>query len=309
VRRRLSSAHPFGVALRGVAMGAADLVPGVSGGTMALILGIYPRLIAALGSLSRARPWRLLLQRRPLRAARAIDAGFLLALAAGIGVALLSLPGLLHGLLERYPASVYAVFFGLIAASAWVVVRHIRGGRRVALGWALVGAVGAFVLVGATPRATPDGPWILAGAGALAVSALLLPGVSGAFVLVLLGKYDTVLAALSRLDLAVIAPFAAGMAVGLVSFSRLLAAALRTYPTSVLGFLAGVLIGALRKVWPWQTADGPMRVATLPPSATDLMVGVLLALAAAALVVLLERAGASQMRLGGAEARSSDPSS
>ena len=299
MRRRLSPAHPLGVALRGVAMGAADLVPGVSGGTMALILGIYPRLIGALGSLSRARPWRLLLQGRPLRAARAIDAGFLLALAAGIGVALLSLPGLLHGLLDRYPAGVYAVFFGLIAASAWVVVGHIRGRRRVALGWALVGALGAFLLVGATPRTTPDGPWILAAAGALAVSALLLPGVSGAFVLVLLGKYDTVLAALSRLDPAVIAPFAAGMVVGLVTFSRVLAAALRSYPTSVLGFLAGVLVGALRKVWPWQAADGPTRVATLPPSGADLAVGLALALAAAALVVLLERAGASQPRLGG----------
>jgi putative membrane protein len=298
VRRRLSSAHALGVALRGVAMGAADLVPGVSGGTMALILGIYPRLIAALGSLSRARPWRLLLQGRPLRAARAIDAGFLLALAAGIGVALASLPGLLHGLLERYPVGVYAVFFGLIAASAWVVVGHIRGPRRVAVAWALVGALGAFLLVGVTPRTTPDGPWVLAGAGALAVSALLLPGVSGAFVLVLLGKYDTVLAALSRLDPAVIAPFAAGMAVGLVTFSRLLAAALRTYPTAVLGLLAGVLVGALRKVWPWQVADGPTRVATLPPGAADLAVALALALAAAALVVLLERAGASRTRLG-----------
>lgn len=298
MRRRLSPAHSLGVALRGVAMGAADLVPGVSGGTMALILGIYPRLIAALGSLSRARPWRLLLRRRPLRAARAIDAGFLLALAAGIGVALLSLPGLLHGLLDRYPASVYAVFFGLIAASAWVVVRHIRGRKRVALAWALVGGLGAFLLVGVTPRVTPDGPWILAGAGALAVSALLLPGVSGAFVLVLLGKYDTVLAALSRLDLAVIAPFAAGMAVGLLSFSRLLAAALRVYPTSVLGFLAGVLVGALRKVWPWQVEDGPTRVAILPPGGAELAVGVLLALVAAALVVALERAGASHARLG-----------
>lgn len=289
-------------------MGMADLVPGVSGGTMALILGIYPRLIAALGSLSRVRPWRLLLQGRPLPAARAVDAGFLLAVAVGIGAALLSLPGLLHGLLDRYPASVYAVFFGLIAASAWVVVGHIRGRRRVALGWALVGAVGAFVLVGATPRATPDGPWILAGSGALAVSALLLPGVSGAFVLVLLGKYDTVLAALSRLDPAVLAPFAAGMAVGLLSFSRLLAAALRAFPTSVLGFLAGVLVGALRTVWPWQAHDGPTRVATMPPSAAEFAVGVLLALAAVGVVVLLERAGASRMRLGEVESERSESS-
>jgi putative membrane protein len=279
-------------------MGAADLVPGVSGGTMALILGIYPRLIAALGSLSRAHPWRLLLQGRPGSAARAIDAGFLLAVAAGIGVALATLPRLLHDLLAAYPSGVYAVFFGLIAASSWVVVGHIRGRRRVALAWAAIGAVGAFLLVGATPRATPEGPWILAGAGALAVSALLLPGVSGAFVLVLLGKYDAVLAALSRLDLAVLAPFAAGMALGLVSFARLLAAALRAFPTSVLGLLAGFLVGSLRKVWPWQRAEGATSVAIPPPGTADLAVGLALALAAAGLVLALERAGASRARLG-----------
>jgi putative membrane protein len=298
VRRRLSSGHPLGVALRGVAMGAADLVPGVSGGTMALILGIYPRLIAALGSLSRAHPWRLLVQRRPLRAARSIDAGFLVAVAAGIGAALLALPRLLHGLLESYPVGVYAVFFGLIAASSWVVVGHIRGPRRVALAWAALGTISAFLLVGATPRATPEGAWFLAASGALAVSALLLPGVSGAFVLVLLGKYDAVLAALSRFDLAVLAPFAAGMAVGLISFARLLAAALRAYPTQVLGLLAGFLVGSLRKVWPWQRAEGATSVAVPPPGPADLLVGLALALAAAAVVVLLERAGATRVRLG-----------
>jgi putative membrane protein len=270
-------------------MGAADLVPGVSGGTMALILGIYPRLIVALGSLTRADAWRALLGGRPREAWRAVDGTFLASLAVGIAVAVAGLSRLLHAVLEAWPVGVYAVFFGLIAASAWIVVRRIRGRRRVALAFAVAGAVAAFTLVGATPAATPDTRVVLAASGALAVSALLLPGVSGAFVLVLLGKYETVLAALSRLDVAVLAPLATGMAVGLLAFSRLLAAALSRWPTPVLGTLAGFLLGSLRKVWPWQRIDGQLSVATLPPGPGEAAVVAVLTLVAAAAVVALDR--------------------
>ena len=270
-------------------MGAADLVPGVSGGTMALILGIYPRLIVALGSLTRAAPWRALLGGRPREAWRAVDGAFLASLAVGIAVAVAGLARALHAVLAAWPVGVYAVFFGLIAASAWIVVRRIRGRRRVALAFAVAGAVAAFVLVGATPAVTPDTGVVLAASGALAVSALLLPGVSGAFVLVLLGKYETVLAALSRLDVSVLAPLAAGMAVGLLAFSRLLAAAMQRWPTPVLGTLAGFLLGSLRKVWPWQRLGGELSVAILPPGPSDAAVAAVLALAAAVVVVLLDR--------------------
>ena len=157
-----------------------------------------------------------------------------------------------------------------------------------ALAFAGVGAAAAFVLVGATPAATPDTALVLAGSGALAVSALLLPGVSGAFVLVLLGKYATVLSALSRFDVGVLAPLAAGMAVGLLAFSRLLAAALERWPTAVLGMLAGFLLGSLRKVWPWQRLDGEASVAILPPGPGDSAVAAVLVLAAAGAVLLLD---------------------
>lgn len=270
-------------------MGAADLVPGVSGGTMALILGIYPRLIVALGSLTRAAPWRALLGGRPREAWREVDGSFLASLAVGIAVAVGGLSRLLHAVLAAWPVGVYAVFCGLIAASAWIVVRRIRGRRRVALAFAGAGAAAAFVLVGATPTGTPDTAVVLAASGALAVSALLLPGVSGAFVLVLLGKYETVLSALSRLDGSVLAPLATGMAVGLLAFARLLAAALERWPTPVLGTLAGFLLGSLRKVWPWQRLDGGLSVATLPAGPGDAAVVALLALAAAAVVLLLDR--------------------
>ncbi len=282
-----------------MAMGAADLVPGVSGGTMALITGIYPRLIAALGSLTHRDAWRALLTGRAVEAWRYVDGAFLATLAVGIGVAILGLSRVLHALLEAFPVGVYAVFFGLIAASSWVVVRHIRGRKRVALGWAAIGAVSAFLLVGVAPSVTPDTAPVLVASGALAVSALLLPGVSGAFVLVLLGKYDTVLAALTRFDMAVLAPLATGMAVGLLAFSRLLAALLARWPTAVLGLLAGFLVGSLRKVWPWQRSDGLTTVAVAPPGGGELAVGVALSLVAVAAVVLLERAAVDPTALGG----------
>lgn len=287
-------------------MGAADLVPGVSGGTMALILGIYPRLIVALGSLTRAAPWRALLGGRPREAWREVDGVFLASLAVGIAAAVAGLSRLLHAVLMAWPVGVYAVFFGLIAAAAWIVVRRIHGRRRVALAWAGAGAAAAFVLVGATPASTPDTAPVLAVAGALAVSALLLPGVSGAFVLVLLGKYETVLSALSRFDPSVLLPLGAGMAVGLLAFSRLLAAAMERWPTAVLGTLAGFLLGSLRKVWPWQRLDGELSVAILPPGPGDAAVAAVLALVAAALVLLLDRLASDDRAPGRASAAGRD---
>lgn len=271
-------------------MGAADLVPGVSGGTMALVLGIYRRLIAALGALTVGDTWRALLRGRLRQAWRSVDGDFLAALATGIAAAILALPRVLHGLLEAYPVSVYAVFFGLIAASVGVVVRRIRSRRRVATGFAVLGAAFAFTLVGVVPAATPDTPAMLMLAGTLAVSALLLPGVSGAFVLVLLGKYERVLAAVSSFDVSVLLPLGLGMIVGLLGFSRLLASMLARWPSAVLGVLAGFLAGSLRKVWPWQRLEGARTVAELPPGPWETLAAAALVAAAIGVVVAIERA-------------------
>jgi putative membrane protein len=277
------------VALRGVLIGTADLVPGVSGGTMALLTGIYRRLIDALSALTGARLWSAIRARRWVEAWGAVDGRFLAALAVGIALALISLPRLLTTLLETRPVSVYAVFFGLIAASARVVARRIDGPRRVAWTTGAIGAVGAFVLVGLVPTTTPDAPWMFALAGAVAVSALLLPGVSGAFVLVLLGKYETVLSALAALDLVRLAPFAAGMAVGLLGFSRVLAAALHRWPTAILGLLAGFLVGSLRRVWPWRGGDAYTGGPALPAGSGEAVAIAALAVVAAVAVLAIER--------------------
>lgn len=274
----------------GVAMGASDLVPGVSGGTMALVLGVYDRLIASLGAFTRATVWRAVRAGRWGDAWRAVDGGFLATLALGIAVAIVTLAPLLGALLASYRAAVYAFFFGLIAASAVSVLMRIRGDRVRPLLGAAVAAPATFVLVGLPTAVTPDAPWVLAASGLLAVSALLLPGVSGAFVLVLLGKYELVLDALSRADLAVLAPLAAGMAVGLLAFSRVLALLLRRHHDVTMGVLIGVLLGALRKVWPWQVDTDGRTVAATPPGVAELLGALLLAGAAGALVWGLQRA-------------------
>ena len=287
--------------LRGLAMGAADIVPGVSGGTMALILGIYERLINSLRSLARPPFLRSLLRGRLGHAFDQVDGVFLLALAAGIFTSVLALAQLLTSLLEARPVLVYAFFFGLVLASVFLVARRIR--RITPASWALfaLGTVAAFVLVGMSPADTPDTAWFLFLSGAVAISALLLPGISGAFVLVLLGKYSFVLAAVSRGDLVALGAVGAGAVFGLLSFTQLLGWLFRRYHDATLALLCGVMFGSLRKIWPWQTEASGQQVNFLPASDSwaavfaggdGLAWVLLLAVLGAALVTLLDTSAA-----------------
>ncbi len=277
--------------MRGLAIGTSDLIPGVSGGTMALILGVYQELILTLGTLSRPEFVGALLRGAWRRAFRLANGRFLVLLGAGILVAIGTLAPLLHFLLEHYPQHVAGFFFGLVAASTMLVGRRVRRWSAWTVVVFLMGAVGAFLLVGATPASTPTTPVTLTLSGMVAICALVLPGISGAFILVLLGKYDTMLAAVSRFDLAIILPFAIGAGVGLLSFARVLAYLLRRHHDVTLAVLTGFLLGSLRKVWPFVASDaGPV----LPWSTG--MPGTAIASAAlglfgAALVAVLERAG------------------
>lgn len=275
--------------LRGIAMGTADLIPGVSGGTMALILGIYQELIASLGSLTSRAFLGALLRLRLRRAFRLANGAFLSAVVIGIGTAVLALSRLIHVLLTSYPGHVHAFFFGLILASAGLVGRKVGRWVPTALIGAVVGAAGAFELVGLTPAATPDAAAFLVLSGALAICALMLPGISGAFILVLLGKYDTALAAVSQLDLAVLIPLGLGAVLGLLSFARVLAWLLRRAHDTTLAVLAGFMVGSLRKVWPFEGAAGHV---AWPWQASGAPLLLVLVVIGAVVVFGLERAGA-----------------
>lgn len=276
-------------------MGAADVVPGVSGGTMALVLGIYDRLLTALGNLTRAPLWRAIRGRAWLRAWRSFDGTFLLGLVAGIGFSVVTLAGVIEGALESARPHVYALFLGMIAASIAVVASEVRRWRRSAVVAAPAAAIGAAAIVGLTPVTTPDATWFLVLAGAIGICALVLPGISGAFLLVLMGKYDTVLGAIARGDLLTLLPFALGAAVGLLGFARVLSGWLRRFPDATHAALAGFLLGSLRRVWPWQPDDAVRLVLLPPPDA--------LAAAAAAALAVLGAAAVWGLHLWGRRAR------
>jgi putative membrane protein len=246
--------------VRGFFMGAADVVPGVSGGTIALVLGIYERLIAsvragssALGHLLR---WNL-----PGVSAwlKRIEWGFIIPLLGGILLAILALAGILESLLEDYPVQLAGLFLGLIAGSVVIVWGQV--GRWDATRFGILIGVATLVFLGLGLQAETvetatnqvDDPILLAYffAGAIAICAMILPGVSGSFLLVVLGMYAPVLAAVNDRDIATLLIFVLGTIVGLALFSQLLYWALRRHHDAVIAALIGLMIGSVRILWPW----------------------------------------------------------
>jgi putative membrane protein len=239
--------------LRGLCMGAADIVPGVSGGTMALILGIYERLLDAIRSFD--RHWLGSLLR--LRFAEALgrnDLLFLLPLLAGIAGAILIFTRVvpLPALIVSQPELVYGLFFGLIVASILVLMREVTRYGIAEVLTTLVGVALGLIIVTMVPVETPTAPWFIFLCGFVAISAMLLPGISGSFILLLLGKYAYIINALGTLDLPVMLAFAAGAFSGLIVFSRTIVWLLHHYHQCTLLVIKGILIGSLWMIWPFQ---------------------------------------------------------
>lgn len=241
----------WAVAARGMAMGAADVVPGVSGGTIAFITGIYQEL---LDSLSRIGPHCVTILRRQGIAAvwQYVNGGFLLALFTGILLSIFSLSRVISHLLQTYPIVVWSFFFGLILASAVPILRRVPRWSPGVVAWLVVGALVAIAISELRPGQIAATPLTLFLSGALAICAMILPGISGSFILLLIGIYPRVLAAVHELQLANLACFATGAAVGLMLFSRLLSWLMHSYIARTLAFLAGILLGSLKIVWPWK---------------------------------------------------------
>ncbi len=236
--------------LKGMAMGAADVVPGVSGGTIAFITGIYDELLEALSRIPEAL-W-LILQGQIKRAWQLANVNFLLILFSGVLLSVLSLARLITWLLETQPIALWSFFFGLIIVSCYLVARDIQRwhlNRWLAFA---VGAVFAWWISVASPVSWGLDPLSLFAAGAIAICAMILPGISGSFILLLMGLYPTLLLAVKQLDLSFLSVFAAGCLFGLLAFSRLLRAALQRYRDLTLALLTGIMFGSLNKVWPWK---------------------------------------------------------
>jgi len=236
-----------GIALKGVLMGAADVVPGVSGGTIAFVTGIYDRLLAAISTFDLA--WfRSFFTGRFREAFGRVPWGFLLPLVAGIAFSIFSLARGVSWLLEHQPRELWSFFFGLVLASTWVVASEIRPRNLGFWAWLLAGTVGAYLLVGLIPVSTPTAFWFTFLSGAVAATAMILPGISGSFILVLLSQYHRMLEAVKGLDLFVLIFFASGAFMGLVSFSRVLKWLLARFHLQTLAVLCGFMLGSLRRV-------------------------------------------------------------
>ena len=246
------------VAGKGFCMGTADIVPGVSGGTMALVLGIYPRLLAAISAVDLTL-FRLAGSGRLSAAARHLDALFLLSLGAGVAGALVFFLQVIElpRLIVTHPQPVYSVFFGLILMSLCILLRQTGGWRLPDAAWMLAGGLIGLALVLAVPLDAPQSSRFLFASGAAAACAMILPGISGAFVLLILNQYPRVLEAVAHFDLSVLAPFAAGAVCGLVLGSRALVWCLHRARRSTMLLMSGIVLGSLYAIWPFREPATP----------------------------------------------------
>ena len=240
--------------LKGMAMGAADVVPGVSGGTIAFIAGIYDELINSIKSIN-MHSLKLLFTGNLAGFWKAVNGNFLFALLLGIAISVFSLPKLITYLLANEPVLVWSFFFGLVLASTWFVSKDIKGWNWKTVAGFVVGAAVAYYITVATPAETSTNLMFIFLCGAIAICAMILPGISGSFILVLLGKYFYVMEAVKTLDLVVLGVFAFGAALGITSFSRVLSYALRNFRNITLSVLSGFMLGSLNKVWPWKEVE------------------------------------------------------
>ena len=279
------------LALKGMAMGAADVVPGVSGGTIAFIVGIYDELIKSIKSIN-AHSLKLLFTGKILSFWKAINGSFLFSILLGIGISVFSLAKLITWLLVTHPIMVWAFFFGLVLASTWFVSKDIKEWNVKTVASFIVGAAVAYYITVATPTETPTNLFFIFLCGAIAICAMILPGISGSFILVLLGKYFYIMDAVKGLKLEVLLVFAAGALIGITSFSRVLSFALARFRNSTLALLTGFMLGSLNKVWPWKEkmmmADGFEMERNILPNAY-LAEAIVLAIIGFFLVYFLEK--------------------
>jgi len=241
----------FVITLKGMAMGAADVVPGVSGGTIAFIAGIYEELLDTIKSIN-LKSAQILFKEGFVAFWKAINGWFLLALLSGIGISILSLAQVIKHLLETQPIIIWSFFLGLIIASTIFVGKSVKTwniGSIIAL---IIGTVVAYTITIISPTQTNEAYWFVFLSGAIAICAMILPGISGSFILVLLGMYKYVIDAVSTLNIAVILVFGSGALIGILAFSNFLSWLLKKYHNQTIAALAGFMVGSLNKVWPWK---------------------------------------------------------
>ena len=264
------------VTVKGICMGAADVIPGVSGGTIAFMTGIYDTLVGSISSINMAAV-RLLFTGKFGQFWKHINGNFLLSLVAGILVSILSLAKLMQYLLNYHPIQTWAFFFGLIVASSIFILKGIDNWKVKDFIQLVFGIALGVVICTLSPTETPDGLWFIFISGAIAICAMILPGISGSFILLILGKYEYMMGTIADIvsgkgnltDFAVVVVFVLGALIGIIAFSKFLHWLLERYHRPTLLVLAGFIIGSLVKVWPW--SNMPDIICSQFPEAAALM--------------------------------------
>ena len=250
------------VAVKGACMGAADVIPGVSGGTIAFITGIYDQLLASINAIDKTAV-KLFFTGKFKEFWEHVNGGFLVSLFCGILFSVVALAGLMQYLLENHPIQTWAFFFGLIVASSIFILRGIKGWNIKSVLFLIVGIILGVTVCTLSPTTTPDALWFIFISGAIAICAMILPGISGSFILLILGKYQYIMSTITNLttgaavgeSIVVLGVFAVGAVFGILSFSRFLHWLLGKFHKETLLVIAGFIIGSLVKVWPWSNMD------------------------------------------------------
>lgn len=277
-------------------MGAANVVPGVSGGTIALLTGIYSDIVGSLNALTEKKTYSSLFKGRFKEFWQSINGSFLLALLLGVLVSIFSLAKLMTYVLAYYPVLTWAFFFGLILCSSALMFRDIKGWKGTDAIFLVLGLGLGVALCLLSPTQTTDDLWFIFICGALAICTMILPGVSGSFVLLILGKYDYIMNAVSTLNVPVLLAMGAGCIVGILAFAKLLHFLLARWEKQTMIVLLGFVLGSLIKVWPWydmQAVSSAQVLRTGSAAVLDYQIlpAVLCCLAGAALVLLIDRLG------------------
>jgi len=291
------------ISLKGMAMGAADVVPGVSGGTIAFISGIYEELLNSISSFN----FSLInvFKNEGFKSVWIkVNGNFLVSLFVGILISVLSLAKLIESMLENHPIVIWSFFFGLVLASIIYIGKQITKWTKGSVLCLILGAILAFYITTLNPMVSANSsPWFLFLAGMIAICAMILPGISGSFILVLLGAYKPVLNALNTKDFVSIIIFLVGAVLGLLSFSRILKWLFSTYKNYTLATLTGFIIGSLNKIWPWKETiswrtnskgiEVPFNTASVSPFSFEgdnqLLISIFLMLIGFGLIILLEK--------------------
>lgn len=249
------------LALKGSAMGAADVIPGVSGGTIAFMTGIFEELVGSINSLD-STAIRMLFTGKLKEFWKHINGSFLMTVGCGILLSVITLAKVMLYLLNNHPIETWAFFFGLIVASSIFILRGVKGWDLLSVLFTIFGIILGVTVCTLSPTETPNDLWFIFLSGAIAICAMILPGISGSFILLILGKYEYIMESISRLTagdmataLPVIGVFGMGAATGIISFSKFLHWLLGKFHKQTLLAMAGFIIGSLVKVWPWSNME------------------------------------------------------